>query len=120
MLRQGRKFLHGFAFRCFFLPLLLAGPGLAIERLGHRSWAAHLAQLQNFDVKLATLVPNAQHVSDANIPRRLGFDFIGSNAADVASFGSLGPRLEEARSPEPLVHANSIHDVCFSNRDTEK
>jgi len=42
------------------------------------------------------------------------------NAADVASFGSLGPRLEEARSPEPLVHANSIHGVCFSNRATEK
>ena len=76
MLWQRREFLHCLALRSFLLPQFLAGLGLAVEGLCHSSRTAHLAQMQNLYVKLAALIANAQHVSDANVPRRFCLDLV--------------------------------------------
>jgi len=58
--------------RRHYQALLAASLGLAVERLRHRSRAAHVAQQQHFDLKVAALVGHPQHVSNANLARSFG------------------------------------------------
>ena len=69
---QRRVLLHGFAFFGQLQPRFAAGFGFAIERLRNRGRAAHLAQLQNLDLKDAALVLDLQHVAGVDLARGFG------------------------------------------------
>ena len=84
MLGQGRELLHCFAFSGFALTVFLAGFGFAVEGLGDGSGTAHFAELKNFDLEFAAFVADAEHVADADIAGRLGFDLVGADSAEVA------------------------------------
>jgi hypothetical protein len=74
--------LHGrFALGCGFQPRLLAFFRLAIKRLRNSGWPSHLAQQQDFNVKVAAFICYAQHVSNTDLARRLGRLSVGLNAA---------------------------------------
>jgi len=81
---QGRELLHGFAFSGFAPALFLAGIGFAVEGLGNGGGTTDIAQLQDFDMKFAAFVADAEHVANADIAGRLGFDLIGMDAAEIA------------------------------------
>jgi hypothetical protein len=66
-LGQGRELLHGLAFGGCFGSRCNAGLALAIERLRHGSRAAHLAQRENFYLKVATFVLYDETVADADL-----------------------------------------------------
>jgi hypothetical protein len=100
--------LHGFSLGGFAQALFLAGLGFTVEGLGDGGGTADITQLQDFDVKFAALVSDAEHVPYADIFRGLGFDLVGMDAAEIAGLGGLGARLEEARSPKPLIDADGI------------
>jgi hypothetical protein len=57
---------------------------LAVERLRDRRWAAHLAQKQDFHLKIPALICHSQHVSNANFARRFGGLSIGPDSAQLA------------------------------------
>jgi hypothetical protein len=73
--------------------------------LGDCGRTANFAQLQDFDLEFTALVSDAEHVANADIAGRLGFDLIGTDATKVAGFGGESARPEETRSPEPFVDA---------------
>jgi hypothetical protein len=106
--RQRRILLHSFTFGGFALALLLAGFGFAIQGLRNGGRTAHIGYLQDFNMKFAALVADAEHVAEMDLARRFGFYFVGTNTAKVAGFGGEGARLEETGGPEPLVDANGV------------
>jgi hypothetical protein len=101
-----------FAFGGDFEALLAAGVGFAIERLCDGRGATNVAEGENFDLKVAALVSDAQHVSDADVAGGLGGDLpVRLNAAEFAGTRGKGSRFEEARGPEPFVDAGHINIV---------
>jgi hypothetical protein len=82
-----------------------------------RRRAAHLAQRENFNLKVAALVLHFQLVAHMNLARGLGLMPVGENAAQVASFRRQRPSLEEARRPQPFVNANGIHEAIVVQKD---
>jgi hypothetical protein len=56
--RDGSVFLHGLAFFGGFGAGGFAGFGFAVEGLRYGGWAAHLAEREDFNVKLAAFVPD--------------------------------------------------------------
>jgi hypothetical protein len=79
--------------------------------LRNRSWAAHVAEKQDFDLKVAALVCHSQHVSNPNLARSLGGLLVGLNPAKFTGSRGQCSRLEESGSPEPLVHSYARHDL---------
>ncbi len=110
-LGQGRELLHGLAFGGCFGARSNAGFTFAIEGLRHRRRTAHLAQSENFYLKISALVLHFKMVTDMNLAGGLGFVAIGEDAAQVTGLGGQSTRFEEARCPEPFVDAQGVHGV---------
>ena len=75
------ELLEGFALVGNFLAEFAAGFGFAVESLRDGGWAADFAEQQDFDLEVAAVVGDAQHVSHANVARGLGRLAVGVNAA---------------------------------------
>ena len=75
------KLLEGFALGGDFLAEFAAGFGFAVESLRDGGWAADFTEQQDFDLEIAAVVGDAQHVSYANFARGLGGLAVGVNAA---------------------------------------
>ena len=102
-----------FAFFCGFAAGLFAFVGLAIESLRDGGGAALLAEGEDLDVELAGFVFDVEHVADAHLASRFSGLAVGEDALELAGFGGLLARLEEAGGPEPLVDAGSYHSFYF-------
>jgi hypothetical protein len=57
----------------------MAGLGLSIQSMRDARRPAHFAQLQNFDLKLATFRGYSQQVANMNIAGRLAWLPVGPN-----------------------------------------
>lgn len=102
--------LHcGSALGGYFLAQVAAGFSFPVKRLRHRGWPANLAESENFDLKVSTIIGHAQPVADANLARGLGGLAIGLNSAQFAGLRRQRPCLEKSRGPEPFVHAYAGH-----------
>ena len=73
--------------------------GFAVERLGDGGRAANLAEGEDLDFEVASIVGNAEHVADADFPCGLAGLAVGENAAEIAGAGGECARLKEARDP---------------------
>ena len=73
MLWQWRELLHRLALGCCIGSRGNAGFCLAVERLRHRRWAAHMAQCENFDLKFAAFILHCELIADTDLASRLGF-----------------------------------------------
>ena len=73
--------------------------------------AAHFAEKQDLDFKIAPLGPNLQDVTNPNFPCRLDELLIGLNSAEFTGSGSQATRLKKSGSPEPLIHPNTGHEL---------
>ena len=101
---------HGFALFGQFQPQLPARLRLAVERLRNRSRAAHLAEKQDFHLKVAAVVCHSQHVSNPDLTRSLGGLPVGLNPTEFT--GSCGQcSCLESGGPKPLVHSHGGHDL---------
>ncbi len=109
-LGQGRVHLHSFALGGGFGARFFAGLTLAIEGLRHNRGAAHLAQRENFNLKVAALVLDDEIVADTNLAGGFGFVAVGEDAAQVAGLGGQRAGFEEARRPKPFVDAQGVHE----------
>jgi hypothetical protein len=98
-----------FAFFSGFVPSFFAGFGFAVEVLGDGGRAALLAEGEDLDVELAAFVFNVEHVADTDLAGRLCRLAVGEDALQLAGFGGLLARLEEAGGPEPFIDAGSGH-----------
>ena len=109
-LGEGGELLHGLAFGGEVEAGCLALFGFAIEGLGDGSGAAHVAELEDFNVELAALVADDKVVAHMDLAGGLGLDAVGVNAAQLAGLLGQGAGPEEAGGPEPLVDAHGGHD----------
>jgi len=98
-----------FAFFGGFAAGLFAGFGFAVEGLCDGGGGSLLAEGEDFDVEFAAFVLDVEHVADADFAGGLGEDVVGEDAVEVAGFGGLFARLEEAGGPEPFVDASAGH-----------
>ena len=65
----------------------------------------HVCYTEHFNVELAPFIPDAKHIAHSDFARRLGFHLVGTNPAQVTSFGREGARFEETGGPKPLVNS---------------
>lgn len=100
---EGSELLHRFALGGFTLAAFLALIGLSIERLRNNSGSANIRNSQDLKMEFAAFVLDAQHVSNMNFARRLGFQFVGADASEIAGFRCEAAGLEKACGPKPLV-----------------
>ena len=110
------KLLEGFALGGDFLAEFAAGFGFAVESLRDGGWAADFTEQQDFDLEVAAVVGDAQHVSYANFACGLGGLCVGLNAAEFTGAGCQGPRFEKAGCPQPLVDPNGGHTSILPRR----
>jgi hypothetical protein len=71
----------GFTFGGDFFAQDAAGIGFAVESLGDGSWPSGVAEEKDFDFEIATVVGDAEHVSDADLARWFGGLVVGLNSA---------------------------------------
>lgn len=108
---------RGLSFCRYFHSHVFARLGLAIQFLRFRRRSAHIAQAQHFDFKLATVISNAQHISDANLARRLRNLPIRMDPAQVARVLRQRSSLEESCRPQPRIHPYVGHEqYCATAR----
>jgi len=86
-----------------------AGLSFAVEGLSHRGRAAHLAEQQDFHLKIAALSLDLQEVADADVACRLHRLLVGFNPAKFAGARRQAARLEKTGRPQPLINANASH-----------
>ena len=110
---QGRVLLHGFALFRSAQTGFAAGFGFAVEGLRHRCGAADVADAEHIDLKAAGVVFDLQAVAGADIARGFGAEAVRLDAAQIAGARGQGARLEEARGPEPFVHAYRVHSLIL-------
>src|SRR5262249_47538725 len=79
--------------------------------------AAHLAQQQDFHMKVAAVVDHAQHVAGVDLACRLSGLPVGLNPAQLTSTLGQGTRLEEAGGPKPLVDTHGGHEGYSPTRN---
>jgi hypothetical protein len=104
--RKLLKFACRPAFGGDFLAQLSARLCLAVESLSDGSWAAKVAELKDFDLKVAAIVGDAQPIADANFAGSFGWLAVGLDASEFTSARSKGASLEEARGPKKFVDAD--------------
>ena len=90
---------HGFAFFRQLAPQFPALLRLAVKRLRHRRRAAHLADAQNLELKVAALLLHLQPVAGADLARGFGPQPITLDPAEFACPRRQRARLEESRGP---------------------
>jgi hypothetical protein len=78
--------------------------------LSNRSWSAHVAEKQDFYLKVAAVVRHSQHVANPDLSRSFGRLPVGLNPAKFAGSRRQRSRLEESGRPKPLVHSHRGHD----------
>lgn len=108
-LRQNLEFPHRLPFSSSFLAKFPAFIRFAVERLCHCGRTAHLAEKKNVDVKISTVVGDAQPIPEPDFPRRLGRLPIRKYPAQFTGLFRQWPRLEESRSPKPDIHPYAGH-----------
>jgi hypothetical protein len=114
-LTQRLEVRHGLSFFGQFAPQLAAGLGLTVEGLGHGGRPAHLAEKQDFHLKVAAFVRHLKQIADPDLAGRLGSLSVGLNPADVAGLGRQRTSFEETGSPKPFVHPDARHHpILFS------
>jgi hypothetical protein len=108
----------GFVLGGRFLPELAAGIGLAVEGLSDGGWAADVAEEQDFDLEVATVIGDAEHVSDADFTGGFSGLIVGLNASEFAGAGGEGAGFEKSGSPDVFVDADGGHGdfVILSSR----
>jgi hypothetical protein len=79
--------------------------------LRNRSRAAHLAEKQDFHLKVTAVVCHSQHVSNPDLARSFGGLPVGLNSAEFAGSCRECSCLEESRGPKPFVHSYRGHDL---------
>ena len=119
-LPQRFEMRHRFALFRQLEPQLPARVGLAVERLRNRRRAAHLAENQDFHLKIAAIVLHLQQVADADLARRFGCLSVGFNPAELTCPGSKRARLEESGRPQPLVYSHAGHDSILVYRSSPR
>src|SRR5205809_3962361 len=105
------KLLRCFALLCRLQARLPARFCLAVEGLRNRGGAAHLAEKQDFYLKVAALVDHTQHVANADLARSLGRLPVGLNPAEFTGPRRQYPRLEEPGGPKPFIHSHGGHEL---------
>jgi hypothetical protein len=103
VVHEGFSFLGGLA--SGFLTLV----GFAVESLGYGCGAAHIAQQQDFHLKVPAFGADLEELAYANFAGRFDGLVAGFDSAKFAGPGGKGARLKKARSPEPLVDADAGH-----------
>jgi hypothetical protein len=77
--------------------------------LGDGGGSALLAEGEDLDVEFAAFVFNVEHVAYTDLSGGLCGLAVGEDALQLAGFGGLLARLEEAGGPEPFIDAGSGH-----------
>lgn len=95
-------------------PQFLAAVRLAVQRLRNRRRAAHLAEEKNFNLKIAAVVSDLQHVSDPHYARRLARLPVRRDPSKVTGSRRQGACLEESGCPQPFVDAHAIRRPIFA------
>src|ERR1051326_5428597 len=109
----GLELAHRFALLCRLQAQRAAFFRLAIERLGHRCRAAHLAEQQDLHMEVAAVIRYPQHVSHPDFTRRLGGLPVRLDPAQFAGPGGPPARFEESCGPKPLVYPHGAHAFIF-------
>src|SRR6478609_4631303 len=97
--RDRLELAHRFALLRRLQPRRPALFRLAIERLRHRSRAAHLAKQQDLHMEVAAVIAHPQHVSNADFTRGFGGLPVGLDPAKLTGPGGQRARLEESGGP---------------------
>jgi hypothetical protein len=111
--RRWRELHQGLALLRKLQAQFTAGFSFAIERLRNRRWAAHLAEKQNLDLKVAALGLDLQELANPDFAGSLGRLIVGLNPAELAGPRSQGACFEESGRPEPFVHSHAGHGSIF-------
>jgi hypothetical protein len=106
VLRQRRELLQRLALGGKLEARRFALFCFAAEGLRHCSGAAHFAEQEYLDLKLAALVSDEEHIADTDFASGLGLDAVRMDAAEFAGFLRQRTGLEEARGPQPFVDAH--------------
>ena len=87
------------------LPARLA---FAVERLRHRGWTAHIAELQNLYFKIAAIIGHPQPVAKPKLSRGFGRLTVELNPAEFTGSRGQRARLKESCGPEPFVYSTEV------------
>lgn len=99
----------GFAFLRELAAGFAAGLRFAIEALGDRGRAPHVAESDDLDLEVASICPDREPISDADFPCCADRLMVRLNPAQRNGTGGEGASLEEARCPKPFVETHTVH-----------
>jgi hypothetical protein len=102
-----------FTLLCQFQAQFTAGVCFTVECLSHGGGSADLAQLQDINFEVTSVVFDVEAVPYVDLAGRFARLAVRLNPAQFTSSRGECARLEEAGRPEPLVHSDPIHDSIF-------